>query len=237
MPKLGVNVDHVATLRQARGGIEPDPVLAARICEAAGCDSIVCHLREDRRHINERDVYLLRKTVKTRLNLEMSIAKDIVKVALDVRPDEATLVPERRKELTTEGGLDCIKGKKQLADVIYRLRRRGIIVSLFIDPNKRQIKAASDLSTDFIELHTGEYANAKDERKKKTELKKLTDSTKYAIDLGLGVNAGHGLNYNNVNGVAHIKNIEELNIGHSIISRAVFVGLDRAVKEMLALIR
>ncbi|MFH1778566.1 MAG: pyridoxine 5'-phosphate synthase [Candidatus Omnitrophota bacterium] len=237
MPKLGVNVDHVATLRQARGGIEPDPVLAARICEAAGCDSIVCHLREDRRHINERDVYLLRKTVKTRLNLEMSVAKDIVKIALDVRPDEATLVPERRKELTTEGGLDCIKGKKQLADVIYKLRRRGIIVSLFIDPNKRQIKAASDLGTDFIELHTGEYANAKDERRKKTELKKLIDSTKYAIDLGLRVNAGHGLNYNNVNGVAHIKNIEELNIGHSIISRAVFVGLDKAVKEMLVLIK
>lgn len=237
MPKLGVNVDHVATLRQARGGIEPDPILAARICEAAGCDSIICHLREDRRHINERDVYLLRKTVKTRLNLEMSVAKDIVKVALDVRPDEATLVPERRKELTTEGGLDCIKGKKQLADVIYKLRRGGIIVSLFIDPNKRQIKAASDLGTDFIELHTGEYANAKDERKKKAELRKLIDSTKYAIGLGLRVNAGHGLNYNNVVDVAHIKNIEELNIGHSIISRAVFVGLDKAVKEILALIK
>lgn len=237
MPKLGVNVDHVATLRQARGGIEPDPVLAARICEAAGCDSIICHLREDRRHINERDVYLLRKTVKTRLNLEMSVAKDIVKVALDVRPDEATLVPERRKELTTEGGLDCIKGKKQLADVIDKLRRRGIIVSLFIDPNKRQIEAASVSGAEFVELHTGEYANAKDERRKKTELKKLIDSTEYAIDLGLRVNAGHGLNYNNVNGVAHIKNIEELNIGHSIISRAVFVGLDRAVKEMLALIK
>lgn len=237
MPKLGVNVDHVATLRQARGGIEPDPVLAARICEAAGCDSIVCHLREDRRHINERDVYLLRKTVKTRLNLEMSVAKDVVKVALDVRPDEATLVPERRKELTTEGGLDCIKGKKQLANVIDKLRRRDIIVSLFIDPNKRQIKVASDLGAEFIELHTGEYANAKDERRKKTELKKLINSTKYAIDLGLRVNAGHGLNYNNVIDVAKIKGIEELNIGHSIISRAVFVGLDKAVKEMLALIK
>lgn len=237
MPKLGVNVDHVATLRQARGGIEPDPVLAAEIAEGAGCDSIVCHLREDRRHIRERDLYLLRKTVRTRLNLEMSIAKDVVKIALDVKPDEATLVPERRKELTTEGGLDCVKNKSSLAKVIEKLKSKGVIVSLFIDPNNRQIEAAKKSGAEFIELHTGEYANAKGERRRKAELRKLIDSTKYAIDLGLRVNAGHGLNYNNVVDVAKIYGIEELNIGHSIISRAVFVGLDRAVKEMLVLIK
>ncbi len=237
MPKLGVNVDHVATLRQARGEVEPDPILAAQVAEAAGCDSIVCHLREDRRHINERDLYILRKTVKTRLNLEMSIAKDIVDIALDVKPDEATLVPERRKELTTEGGLDCIKNKKAIANVIEKLKRRAITVSLFIDPNKRQIEAAKELGAEFIELHTGEYANAKDEQNKKAELKKLIDATKYAINLGLRINAGHGLNYNNVVDVAKIQGTEELNIGHSIISRAVYVGLNKAVKEMLALIK
>lgn len=237
MPKLGVNVDHVATLREARKAVEPDPVLAARIAEAAGCDSIVCHLREDRRHINERDLYLLRKTVKTRLNLEMSITKDIVEIALDVKPDEATLVPERRKELTTEGGLDCTKNKRMIANVINRLKKQQVIVSLFIDPKKNQIEAAKNLGAEFIELHTGEYANAEGERNKKAQLRRLIDSTRYAVDLGLRVNAGHGLNYNNVVRVASICGIEELNIGHSIISRAVFVGLDRAVKEMLALIK
>lgn len=237
MPKLGVNVDHVATLREARKAVEPDPVLAARIAEAAGCDSIVCHLREDRRHINERDLYLLRKTVKTRLNLEMSITKDIVEIALDVKPDEATLVPERRKELTTEGGLDCTKNKRMIANVINRLKKQQVIVSLFIDPKKNQIEAAKNLGAEFIELHTGEYANAEGERNKKAQLRRLIDSTTYAVDLGLRVNAGHGLNYNNVVRVASICGIEELNIGHSIISRAVFVGLDRAVKEMLALIK
>lgn len=237
MPKLGVNVDHVATLRQARGAVEPDPVLAASICEAAGCDSVVCHLREDRRHINERDLYLLRKTVRTRLNLEMSVTKDVVRIALDVKPDEATLVPERRKELTTEGGLDCIKNKKALGNAIDKLKRRGVTVSLFIDPEKKQIETAKELGAEFIELHTGEYANAKDERRRKAQLQKIINSTKYALDLGLRVNAGHGLNYTNVTDVAEIYGIEELNIGHSIISRAVFVGLDEAVREMLALIK
>lgn len=237
MPKLGVNVDHVATLRQARAGAEPDPVLAAEIAETAGCDSIVCHLREDRRHIQERDLYILRKTVKTRLNLEMSVAKQIVEIALDVKPDEATLVPERRRELTTEGGLDCTKNIKILADAVDKLRGRGIIVSIFIDPDKRQIESARDLGAEFIEIHTGEYANVENEKKRKAQLKKIVDSTKFAIDLGLRINAGHGLNYNNVADVAKIYGIEELNIGHSIISRAVFVGLDRAVKDMLALIK
>lgn len=237
MPKLGVNIDHVATLRQARGGVEPEPVLAARICEAAGCDSIVCHLREDRRHINDNDLYILRKTVTTRLNLEMSVAKEIVGIALKVKPDSATLVPERRREITTEGGLDCIKYGKRITGVVEKLRRKGIIVSLFIDPDKKQIKAAKKTGSDFIELHTGEYANAKNAKERNTRLKILADSAAFAIGLGLKVNAGHGLNYSNVRAVAGIEGIEELNIGHSIISRAVFVGLDKAVREMLGLIR
>ncbi|MFA5339009.1 MAG: pyridoxine 5'-phosphate synthase, partial [Candidatus Omnitrophota bacterium] len=164
MAKLGVNIDHVATLRQARGGIEPDPVLAARVCEAAGCDSIVAHLREDRRHMQDRDLYILRKTVRTRLNMEMSIASGIVKAALDLMPDQATLVPERRLEVTTEGGLDCIKYGKRIASAVDKLRGRGIAVSLFIDPAQKQIKAAQATGCGFIELHTGEYSNAKDER-------------------------------------------------------------------------
>jgi len=237
MPKLGVNIDHVATLRQARGGLEPDPVLAARICEAAGCDSIVAHLREDRRHIRDRDIHILRKTVRTRLNMEMSIAAEIVKIALDVVPDQATLVPERRQELTTEGGLDCVKYGSRIARAIERLEGNGITVSLFIDPNRRQIRAARRIGAGYIELHTGEYSGAGNARVKKAQLKKLIEAAEYASGIGLGVNAGHGLNYNNVSDVARIGVIEELNIGHSIISRAVFVGLDKAVKEMLALIR
>jgi len=236
MPKLGVNIDHVATLRQARGGVEPEPVLAAGLCEAAGCDSIVSHLREDRRHINEEDLYILRKTIRTRLNMEMSIAKEIVGIALKVKPDEATLVPERRKELTTEGGLDCVKYAREISEVTRKLRGKGIAVSLFIDAAKKQIAAAARTGAEFIELHTGEYANAKGSRLIQAQLKKLVEATEYAIRLGLRVNAGHGLNYSNVSAVAKIEGIEELNIGHSIISRAVFVGLDRAVKEMIALI-
>ena len=237
MPKLGVNIDHVATLRQARGGVEPDPVLAARVCEAAGCDSIVAHLREDRRHMQDRDLYILRKTVRTRLNMEMSIAAEIVKIALDVDPDQATLVPERRQELTTEGGLDCIKHHMRIASAVDKLQSRGIAVSLFIDPIHKQIKAAHEAGCEFIELHTGEYSNAKYGPKRKAQLKELTEAAGYALSIGLRVNAGHGLDYSNVRDVARIKGIEELNIGHSIILRAVFVGLDKAVKEMLALIR
>lgn len=237
MPILGVNIDHIATLRQARGGNEPDPVLAARACETAGCESIVAHLREDRRHMQDRDLYLLRKTVRTRLNMEMSIAPEIVKVALDLVPDQATLVPERRQELTTEGGLDCVKYGKQVASVTRRLQDAGITVSLFIDPSRKQVKAARDTGAEYIELHTGEYSNANGIRARKAELKKLENAAVYASSLGLKVNAGHGLNYVNVREVAGIKGMEELNIGHSIISRAVFVGLDKAVREMIALIR
>ena len=224
-------------MRQARGGVEPEPVLAASLCEAAGCDSIVSHLREDRRHINEEDLYILRKTIRTRLNMEMSIAKEIVDIALKVRPDEATLVPERRKELTTEGGLGCVKYGREISEVVHKLRGKGITVSLFIDADKKQIDAAAKTGAEFIELHTGEYANAKDSHERQGQLKKLVEATEYAIRSGLRVNAGHGLNYSNVSAVAKMEGIEELNIGHSIISRAVFVGLDRAVKEMLALIR
>ncbi len=237
MPILGVNIDHIATLRQARGGNEPDPVLAARVCEAAGCESIVAHLREDRRHMQDRDLYLLRKTVRTRLNMEMSIAAEIVKVAMDLVPDQATLVPERRQELTTEGGLDCVKFCKQVSSVTKKLQDRGITVSLFIDPTRKQVKAARDTGAEYIELHTGEYSNANGIRARKAELKKLEDAAAYAISLGLRVNAGHGLNYVNVREVAKIKGMEELNIGHSIISRAAFSGLDKAVREMIALIR
>jgi pyridoxine 5-phosphate synthase len=187
--------------------------------------------------MNDRDLYLLRKTVRTRLNMEMSVAKDIVAVALDLVPDQATLVPERRQELTTEGGLDCVKYGKQITSVTAKLQDQGTVVSLFIDPSNRQVKAAHDTGAEFIELHTGEYSNAVGARARKAELRKLEAATAYAVSLGLRVNAGHGLNYVNVRDVAGIKGMEELNIGHSIISRAVFAGLDKAVREMIALIR
>lgn len=236
MPKLGVNIDHVATLRQARRTTEPDPIAAAIICEFAGCDSIVVHLREDRRHINDRDLRILREVVKTRLNLEMSIATEIVDIAIDVRPDQATLVPERRQEITTEGGLDVISGEKSIKEVIKRLQSAGIRVSLFIDPVNSQIEAANRVGASVIELHTGKYAEAKLEEENIRELQNLINTTQFAINLGLRVNAGHGLNYQNVKKVARISGIEELNIGHSIIARAVLVGLERAVREMLELV-
>lgn len=236
MPKLGVNVDHVATVRQARRTIEPDPVWAAGICELAGCDSIIVHLREDRRHICDRDVELLRKTVRTRLNLEMCISKQIVDIAVRIRPDQSTLVPERRQELTTEGGLDVDGSFNKVKKVVERLRHQGIQVSLFIDPDKRQIDATKKMGVDMIELHTGCYANSKTDVALRRELEKLKDATRYAQGLGLVVNAGHGLTYQNVKPIAQIDGIEELNIGHSIISRAIFVGLYQAVKDMKAII-
>lgn len=232
MPKLGVNIDHIATLRQARGAAFPDPIKAASMCEKAGADSIVCHLREDRRHMQDRDVYKLRKAVRTKFNLEMSCIEEIVKIALKVKPDEATLVPERRKELTTEGGLDVVKNRKKIERVVERLLKEGIFVSLFIDPDKRQIEASKDIGAPFIEIHTGAYAEAKDARKKKTELDKIKEAARFARLLGLRVNAGHGLDYDNVRPIARIPGVEELNIGFSIIARSVFVGLDNAVAEM-----
>lgn len=237
MAKLGVNIDHVATIREARRIFYPDPVEAAAICEEAGCDSIVCHLREDRRHIKEDDVKRLRQTVMTRLNLEMSIAKDIIDIACAVIPEQATLVPEKRKELTTEGGLDVVKYEKNIASVINRLTQRRIATSLFIDPSKKQIDAAKNTGAVIVELHTGEYANAKNGSSMKKELDKIKLAVEYACAAGLEVNAGHGLNYDNVRRVAAIEGINELNIGHSIVSRAVLVGMRQAVEEMLELIR
>ncbi|MEA3560554.1 MAG: pyridoxine 5'-phosphate synthase [Candidatus Omnitrophota bacterium] len=236
MPLLGVNIDHVATLRQARGGREPDPIQAAGIVEQAGAKAIVVHLREDRRHINEGDVWSLRKTVTTKLNLEMSIAPEIVNIAVQIKPDQTTLVPEKREELTTEGGLDVVSRQQAVREVVLRLKKEGIKVSLFIDPVNVQIEAAKRTGANLIELHTGDFANAPDEITQDRQLTKLIKAKDLAVDKGLIVTAGHGLNYQNVKKVAGIDAVEELNIGYSIISRAVFVGLDRAVKEMLELI-
>jgi len=237
MPKLGVNIDHVATLRQARGGAEPCPVEAALICEKAGCDSIVAHLREDRRHINDTDIVELRKRIKTRFNLEMSINPEIVDRALRIGPDQVTLVPEKRQELTTEGGLSVIKYKKKLARIAELFREKGIDVSVFIGTDKKEIQAAIYIGIGIIEIHTGEYSLAKDKKFMDKEFKKIKDSVEYAISKNIVVNAGHGLNYTNVERIANIKGINELNIGHSIISRAVFTGLYKAVRDIKILIK
>ena len=236
MPKLGVNIDHIATLRQARKEIFPDPLKAASICEISGADSIVCHLRQDRRHIQDRDVFGLRKSLKTKFNLEMSTADEIVEIALKVRPDEATLVPEKRLELTTEGGLDVLRYKKKTAKVIQLLRKKGITVNLFIDPDRHQIRASKEIGADYIELHTGKYANASNAVSAKKEFSRIKDSAFYGESIGLGVNAGHGLDYNNVSPVAGISCIRELNIGFSIISASLFIGISEAVKEMKKII-
>ena len=232
MPKLGINIDHIATIRQARRELDPDPVAGAKVCEKAGAHSIVCHLREDRRHINDRDVIRLKKSLRTKLTLEMSINERIVAFALKVRPSKAMIVPEKRKEVTTEGGLDVIKSAHQLKRIIPRLAKRNIEVCLFVDPDKKQIDCARKLGVDSIELHTGCYANAKTKSQQAKELQKLRKMSFYAHQLGLIVNAGHGLKYHNVKLIAKIEYIHELNIGHSIISKAVFVGLEKAVKEM-----
>jgi len=232
-----VNIDHVATVRQARRGSFPDPVEAARVCERAGADSIVCHLREDRRHIQDRDVATLLKRISTRLNLEMSIAPEIVEVALRLKPDQVTLVPERRQELTTEGGLDVARLSKQLTQVVRQFHARGIEVSLFIDPVSSQIAAAARTGARIIELHTGRYANARTSGRRARELTALRQAARHARSLGLAVAAGHGLDYRNVKAVVGIPEIEELNIGFSIIARALFVGIERAVREMNTLLQ
>ncbi|MBI5417848.1 pyridoxine 5'-phosphate synthase [Candidatus Poribacteria bacterium] len=237
MPKLGVNIDHVATLRQARGGVEPDPIAAAVIAELAGADGITIHLREDRRHMQDRDLKLLRHIVKSKLNLEMANNKDIIKIALSVLPDMITLVPEKREELTTEGGLDVISNSKALAETIELFRSSHVLVSIFIDPDITQIKEAGKINADFIEIHTGKYANSGTETEMLKELEAIQDAIKAAEKSGLRINAGHGLNYKNVIPIARLHKIEEVNIGHSIISRAVLVGLDKAVREMLDAIR
>jgi len=237
MANLGVNIDHVATLRQARFTAYPDPIEAAKICEKAGADGIIVHLREDRRHIQDRDVYSLRKIVKTKLNLEMAATRQMVEFALRVVPDEVCLVPEKRRELTTEGGLDIWGQRRRLAWVVNRLKKKGILVSLFVDPEPRQIRAAKEVGAKCVELHTGAYAEAKVKTRRLKELKKLKQAAKLAVESGLRLNAGHGLNYDNVKPVAKIPALEDLNIGHSIICRSVFVGLAQAVREMKRLIQ
>ena len=235
MAKLGVNVDHVATLRQARGGTEPDPVTAAALAELAGADGITVHLREDRRHIQDRDVMLLRRTVQTHLNLEMAATDEMVAVAMKVVPDYVTLVPERRQELTTEGGLDVVKHGQKIERQIELLHQAGITVSLFVDPDLAQLKACAKVKADYVEIHTGTYCNSRG-KARHAELAKIEEAIKAGKRLGLGVNAGHGLNYQNIRPVLALGGVEEYNIGHSIMARAVLVGLERAVRDMAVLV-
>lgn len=235
--KLGVNIDHVATLRQARGGAAPEPVYAAAIAEQAGASGITVHLREDRRHIQDRDVRLLRETVQTKLNLEMAVAPDVMEVALQVRPQCCCLVPERRQEVTTEGGLDVAGQLAQVRNCVVKMQSVGTVVSLFIAPEEEQIIAAAKSGAQFIELHTGSFANAKGESEQNFELDRLIIAAEKAHSLGLRVNAGHGLDYFNAHLMHHVPYLEELNIGHSIISRAVMSGLAQAVREMLDIIK
>ena len=237
MSKLGINVDHVATLRQARQEEDPDPILAARICEKAGAQSIVAHLREDRRHIQDRDILVLRRILKTRFNLEISLHPSIVDMALKIKPNQVTIVPERRQELTTEGGMDVVKNNKSLLNSCKLLRKANIEVSVFISADRNQILATKDLGIKVIELHTGQYALNFALRRGMADYKKIQQMTAFAIKNDITVNAGHGLNYDNVQPIAQIEGMNELNIGHSIIARAVFVGLKQAVKEMVWLIK
>ncbi|HTQ39021.1 MAG TPA: pyridoxine 5'-phosphate synthase [Pirellulales bacterium] len=236
MPELGVNIDHVATLRQARRTYEPDPVWAAAAAELGGADGITIHLREDRRHIQDRDLELLRQSVSMKLNLELAVASEIVTIACRVKPDQATLVPERREEVTTEGGLDVAGQRQAVATAVGKLRDAGIYVSLFLDPDPRQLDLAKTLGAQAVELHTGQYALAKAGKPQAVELAKLVAAGKRIRDAGLALHAGHGLNYHNVRPVADIADMHELNIGHAIVSRAVFVGLQEAVREMKRLV-
>ena len=236
MARLEVNVDHVATLRQARLINEPDPVTAAALAELAGADGIIVHLREDRRHIQDRDLEVLRKTVTTRLNLEMAATPEMVKIAHELRPDQVTLVPERRDELTTEGGLDVVRGRDTVARVVKTLRDADVMVSVFIDPDPDQVKAAVRVEAHAIEIHTGRYCDARLSGDRRRELSRVVDAAKTGAKLGLQVAAGHGLNYQNVLPVLPIREIEELNIGHAIVARALLVGMERAVREMKELL-
>lgn len=231
MVELGVNIDHVATLRQARRGEQPDPVAAAVLAELAGADSITIHLREDRRHIQDRDVHVLRKTIGTKLNLELACSDEVVAIAVEVRPDQATLVPEKREEVTTEGGLDVVTDSQRVAHAVKKLQARGIFVSLFLDPEEDQIRAAAHLGADAVELHTGQYALERGHNRKH-QLERLTAAGALIRQLGMQLNAGHGLDYQNVQPIAAIPEMHELNIGHSIVSRAVMVGMREAVSEM-----
>lgn len=238
LPRLHINIDHIATVRQARRSTEPDPVTAAAICEFAGADGITVHLREDRRHIQDRDVRILRQTVRTLFNLECSLADGIIDIACDVRPDEVCIVPENRQEITTEGGLDAVTELSRLTKVVSRLKGAGIIVSIFVDPDLNQIKASRDAGADFIELHTGVYSHACVRRDSGSdiniahEVERLQKAASAANEIGLRVNAGHGIDYKNVGPIVNLPHVEELNIGFAIIARSVFMGLDQAVREM-----
>lgn len=236
MARLGVNIDHVATLRQARGGSDPDPLAAAVLVELAGADGLVVHLREDRRHIQDKDLQLLREVVRTKLDLEIAADDAMAKLALSVKPDLVTLVPEKRQELTTEGGLDVAGQRDRVQTIVAMLHDGGIPVSLFIEPDLTQVKAAHKIAADFVELHTGRYANATRSKEADAEFEAITQAAKLAYKLGMGVNAGHGLNYRNVKRLTHVSEIVEYNIGHSIIARAVLVGLQQAVQEMKRLL-
>ena len=230
---LGVNVDHVATVRQARRAKYPSPVTAAKACEKAGAWGITAHLREDRRHINDADIRELAKTVK-RLNMEMAVTEEMLSIACEIKPNSCCLVPEKRQELTTEGGLDVVSRKDYIAEAVKRLHDCGIIVSLFIDPVEEQIQAASEVGSDYIELHTGAYANAEGEAQKQ-ELDRLRNGAEFATAIGLKVNAGHGIDYVNIEGILTIPGLHELNIGHSIVGRAIEVGMEQATREMIDL--
>lgn len=234
---LGVNIDHIATLRNARGTTYPDPVQAAFIAEQAGADGITIHLREDRRHITDRDLMLISQTVQTRLNLEMAVTEEMIEIACQTQPDFCCLVPEKRQEVTTEGGLDVVGNEEKVADAIKRLSLAWIKVSLFIDPDHEQINAADRVGAPFIEIHTGAYADAEDEQAQEKEFVRIRDAVTYAASKGLKVNAGHGLHYHNVQRIAALPELYELNIGHAIIGRAVFSGLAPAVEEMKRLMR
>ncbi len=238
MIKLNVNIDHIATLRQARGAPfwEPDPVAAAVMYEQAGADGIIAHLRLDRRHIQDRDLRLLRQILKTELNLEMAATDEMVKIALDIKPDKCTLVPERPEELTTEGGLDVVDQKELLSEVIKRLHNGGIVVSIFIEPEEVQVKATKNVGADEVELHTGVYAGASSVNEIEHQFKRLLLAAKLAGELGLAVNAGHSLTFRNLPRVATLPNLRTVSVGHNIIARAIFIGLDQAVKELLAIL-
>jgi len=237
MAKLNVNIDHVATIRQQRLGKIPSTLRAVKFVEASGADGITIHLREDRRHIQDFDVYSIKKTVKTKLNLEMAVSKDIVSVALKVKPQWVTLVPEKRQELTTEGGLDVYGQREKLKKIVKLFHKNKILVSMFVDPDIKQVKASKDAGADFIEIHTGTYADAVTKKNRDKEFYKIKEAAKNAKFLGLRINAGHGLNYENVSRLRKLDLIEEFSIGHSIISEAVFTGLKTAVKKMIRLVK
>jgi len=237
MARLAVNIDHIATIRQARGINEPDPVLAAGIAELAGAEGIICHLREDRRHINDRDLSLLREIVKTKLNMEMAAVDEMVDIARNIKPNLVTLVPERREELTTEGGLDIQSNPEQYRKVVEQLKEKGIRVSFFVDPDPGQIEAAHQVGADIVEIHTGHYSEAGTDSEAQERFERVVSSVEISEGLKLGISAGHGLNYVNIKPFKVLPLIEEYSIGHSIVARAVIVGFEKAVREMISLIK